>query len=524
MRYTLTDATQRAVTAAAAWNRSLPDAGTLGPLLLLGLLAESECRAAGMLTCHAVSAESVRQHWPDIRPAESSSPDRAAEVHLLELLSLVSQRLPDGALLAGFATEHLLLGLLLAGDETSAWLGEQGLSAADVEAEICRIYGCAAGPAAAIDFPPGDEILSVPAVEISAGRADPPSGSVLFRILDAAANRAREGLRVVEDYARFGLNDVALTAELKTLRHDLAGALAHLPAAALLASRDTPGDVGTAISTTSEALREGIDGVLAANLKRLQEALRSLEEYGKLVSPAVGPSLERLRYRSYSIEQRVQLGSRPRRLLVDARLYVLVDGRATLDEFTELLKTLIASGVDVIQLRDKSLPDAALIERGQRARELTRDSQTLFIMNDRADLALASEADGVHVGQDELPVAHARSMLGQGSLVGVSTHSLEQACQAARQAADYIGVGPVFRSGTKDFASFPGLELLREVRSHTQLPAFAIGGIDLGNVSRVLETGFRRIAVSGAVCRASDPAAAVARLRVALDAACSASQ
>jgi len=243
-----------------------------------------------------------------------------------------------------------------------------------------------------------------------------------------------------------------------------------------------------------------------------------LEEYGKLVSPAVGPALERLRYRSYSIEQRVQLGSRSRRLLVDARLYVLVDGRATLDEFTELLKMLVAAGVDVIQLRDKSLADAALIERGHRARELTRGSQTLFIMNDRADLALACEADGVHVGQDELPVPHARSMLGQGSLVGVSTHNLEQACQAARQAVDYIGVGPVFRSGTKDFANFPGLELLREVRGHTQLPAFAIGGIDLGNVSRVLETGFRRIAVSGAVCRASDPAAAVARLRIALDA------
>jgi thiamine-phosphate pyrophosphorylase len=140
-------------------------------------------------------------------------------------------------------------------------------------------------------------------------------------------------------------------------------------------------------------------------------------------------------------------------------------------------------------------------------------------MNDRTDLAVACQADGVHLGQDEMPVEHARRMIGEHGLVGVSTHSLEQASSAGRQGADYLGVGPVFPSGTKEFASFPGLELLRQVSGRTPVPAFAIGGIGLENVARVLETGFGRIAVSGAVCRSADPAGAVAGLRAALDAA-----
>jgi len=128
-------------------------------------------------------------------------------------------------------------------------------------------------------------------------------------------------------------------------------------------------------------------------------------------------------------------------------------------------------------------------------------------MNDRPDLAVLARADGVHVGQEELSVKDARTMVGPEALIGVSTHSIEQARQAVLDGANYLGVGPVFPSGTKHFDRFPGVELLRAVTAEIRLPVFAIGGIGLNNLAEVLQTGIRRIAVSGAVLNAPDPAA-----------------
>jgi thiamine-phosphate pyrophosphorylase len=141
----------------------------------------------------------------------------------------------------------------------------------------------------------------------------------------------------------------------------------------------------------------------------------------------------------------------------------------------------------------------------------------LFIMNDRADLAALADADGVHVGQNELAVGEARSILGAGKLVGVSTHTAAQLEQALQDGADYVGCGPTFSSRTKDFAALAGLDFLRAVANWTALPAFAIGGITLQNVSQVLETGFRRVAVRSAVWNADDPAAAAQELLAILE-------
>jgi thiamine-phosphate pyrophosphorylase len=137
-------------------------------------------------------------------------------------------------------------------------------------------------------------------------------------------------------------------------------------------------------------------------------------------------------------------------------------------------------------------------------------------MNDRPDLAVLADADGVHVGQDELGVRDARRIVGPARLVGVSTHNLEQVEQAVLDGADYIGVGPVFPSGTKSFADFPGLDFVRKATAATRLPAFAIGGITENNVAAVRAAGAERIAVSGALCGAEDPAAAARGLRSAV--------
>ena len=136
----------------------------------------------------------------------------------------------------------------------------------------------------------------------------------------------------------------------------------------------------------------------------------------------------------------------------------------------------------------------------------------MFVMNDRPDLAVLADADGVHVGQEELSVKDARTIVGADRLVGVSTHSIEQARQAVLDGADYIGVGPVFPSGTKQFDRLAGLELVRAVAAEVRLPAFAIGGITADNLPLVREAGLGRVAVSGAVASAADPGAAARRL------------
>jgi thiamine-phosphate pyrophosphorylase len=330
-----------------------------------------------------------------------------------------------------------------------------------------------------------------------------------WRILDANANRAGEGLRVVEEYARFVLDDAHLTRLLKELRHDLAAALSQLPLAWRTAARDTAGDVGTEIATPSESHRAGPAHVALAGFRRVEESLRGLEEYGKIVSPAAGAVFEQLRYRTYTLEKATLTTTRALERLAGARLYLLIDGGPDLEEFARRCAALVAAGVHVLQLRDKRLDDRTLLERARRLRAITAGGETLFIVNDRPDLAYLSQADGVHVGQEELTVQQARAIVGPKALVGVSTHSLQQARAAVLDGADYIGVGPTFPSTTKDFPAFPGLELLREVSREIRLPAFAIGGVSLDNLAQVKQAGFYRTAVSSAVNDASDPAGAV---------------
>jgi thiamine-phosphate pyrophosphorylase len=545
MTFELTPAAQRAFAAAALWSGPGDVDGVAPPELLLGLLSEAESRAAGMLADHGITAEMVQSQWPGLRLLETPSPGRVGQFSADVEMSLfvAADRLGNFPRPLVFATEHILLGLIAAGHELSAWLVQRGFSADDLETEIHRLYGYESGRTVWEEAEP-DELGGVshpmgkqaaagersgvsPPVghEVEGGGASAERGALsaehkedfrssLLRILDAAANRAREGLRVVEDYVRFALDDRHLTSELKLLRHALTAALARLPSAELLAARDTQADVGCELTTAAERARPDMASVVAANFKRLQESLRSLEEFGKVIDPELGGELERLRYRGYTLERAVETTRNSVERLAGARLYVLVDGRTSLAEFEAHVAALVATGVGAIQLRDKHLADRELHARARRLRELTCSTKSLFIMNDRPDLAVLAGADGVHIGQEELTVHDARAIVGARMLIGVSTHSLAQARAAVLDGASYIGVGPTFASLTKPFdpAQLTGLDLLRAVAAEIRLPAFAIGGIDCDSLRDVLSTGFTRVAVSGAVASAADPAAAAREL------------
>ncbi|MBS0203455.1 MAG: thiamine phosphate synthase [Planctomycetes bacterium] len=338
-----------------------------------------------------------------------------------------------------------------------------------------------------------------------------------YRILDAAANRAGEGLRVVEEYARFGLNDAHLSRLLKECRHELTTALAVIPESSRLAARDTLGDVGTSIGTAAEYQRGTVLDVVRASFKRVQEALRTLEEYGKLIqpiagSPAFAPRIEQVRYRIYTAEKLVLRTATSVERFHDRNLYLLVTGTSCLHGLETTVHAAIAAGVRIIQLREKQLADRALLEQARRLRDWTATADVLLIINDRPDIAVLAEADGVHVGQDELTVRDARQIVGPDRLIGVSTHTIDQARQAVLDGADYLGVGPTFPSGTKSFDHFAGLDFVRQVAAEITLPWFAIGGIDVTNVDSVIQAGGTRVAVSSAVCSAADPSQAAAGL------------
>ena len=383
---------------------------------------------------------------------------------------------------------------------------------------------------------------------IYGGMAD--LGSI--RALDASLNRATEGLRVVEDYVRFVLDDRHLTEQFKRLRHDLAAAGGQLPLAERHAARDTQADVGTTVSTPSEGERRDAWQVCVASLERVKQSLRSLEEFSKVARPPAAGEFERLRYWLYTLEAAVGRTVEANERLGEARLYVLVDGCASEEAFTALVNELIAARVDVIQLRDKRLSDRELIARGRLLVSLCRERGSriqppappggsggdgmddlvrgyplaepgakgneairlpLTIINDRPDVAAVVDADGVHVGQEEMLVKDARKIVGMRRLVGVSTHSIEQARAAVLDGANYLGVGPTFPSRTKSFDAFPGLDFVRQVAAEIRLPAFAIGGIDASNVGAVVAAGLRRVAVSSAVTGDAKPRAAVEALR-----------
>ncbi len=526
MRFEFTPAAERALAVAAGWTSSAGANELHVPEVLVGLLAEPECRAALLLAHFDVDPAAVRQRFSNLTTVEPLDPARATHFsnEFLACLHAAESLLIEHPRPLVLATEHLLLGIVAAPNEVSAWLRERGLLADELEAEVHRLSGHRPGP---LPLEPGDdtfvdaEVVDESMVKAGGDKVSRSEQVAVLRIMDAAANRSSEGLRVIEDYLRFALDDRHLTAHCKSIRHELATALDVLSADDRHAARDTPSDVGTDLTLTTEHVRAGTTAVVQANFKRVEQSLRSLEEFSKTrlttSPPATAAQLEQLRYRVYTLERAVDLTRSSLERLADARLYVLVDARASAAELAELAESLVAAGVPIIQLRDKALADRQRLARAHLLVDATRGTRTLFVMNDRPDLALLCGADGVHLGQEDLSVKDARRVLGPSGLIGVSTHSLEQARAAVLDGANYIGVGPTFPSGTKQFSEFTGIELLRSVQAEIRLPAFAIGGIMPESLPQVLAAGFRRIAVSGAVAMAPNPAAVAKELLAALD-------
>jgi thiamine-phosphate pyrophosphorylase len=331
----------------------------------------------------------------------------------------------------------------------------------------------------------------------------------VLRIIDVNLNRASEGLRVLEELTRFVLNDTGLSQRLKNVRHELVtGDLDYNKE--LLLARDAAGDVGATLTAPGQQGAKDLSVLAVANARRVQEALRVLEEMAKVKDLPIklsSDNFERARFAVYTIEQEIVFKLLRRDKLAYIKgLYAIIDtetlkGRS----HAELTRQVLSGGAKVVQLRDKVSDKQVLYPIAMEVRKICAEAGALFIMNDYLDLALAVKADGLHIGQTDLLLKEARKLLPADMLLGLSTQTVPQAIMAEKDGADYIGVGAVFPTTTKKNARGHGPGILSESKKAVKLPIVAIGGITLDNVGEVIAAGADSAAVISAILNAPSP-------------------
>ncbi|MFA5055000.1 MAG: thiamine phosphate synthase [Dehalococcoidia bacterium] len=324
----------------------------------------------------------------------------------------------------------------------------------------------------------------------------------MLRLIDANLNRLSEGMRLLEDVARFILNDAALSSRLKALRHDLLSDAKSFQTT-LLTARDSERDV-TAFSKESMS-RSDVNDVVTANARRVTESLRVLEEFAKLPDVDLDPmKFKRARFAIYDIERELEgkVSRRGRRI---AGLYVIID-RELLSGKDEVdaCRQAIRGGANIIQLRDKLGNKSRILNSARKLKDACVPSGVPFIVNDDLGIALASEADGLHVGQEDIPVSDARRLLAIDKLLGCSTTTVDEARKAEADGADYVAVGSIYPTQSKSDINVVGLDRLREIRDSVSLPIVAIGGINADNARAVVDAGADAVAVISAVLASDD--------------------
>jgi len=345
----------------------------------------------------------------------------------------------------------------------------------------------------------------------------------VYRIIDANFNRAREAIRVIEEFCRFALNSHLLTERAKQFRHELSAAIGSLDAGRLISSRDTLGDVGVGKTVDNQLERGNLSDCFTAGCKRLTEGLRTLAEMTQTINPAVAQTIEKLRFTAYTLEKDIVLFSDTTERFKPVRLYVIISPPAFLRkqeggaaDVLSLTHRCVAGGADCVQLRAKAIDDDELFALAVEFVKICKAAGVLSIINDRVDIAVAAGADGVHLGQDDLPTECARKLQLAPLIIGKSTHSLKQLRAACDELPTYVSLGPVFASPTKPTAEPVGLDYVTQATKFlagTGIAHVAIGGITLENIGQVLNAGATAIAVGLAITAAGDPTAACRALK-----------
>ncbi|MFH0796009.1 MAG: thiamine phosphate synthase [Candidatus Omnitrophota bacterium] len=313
----------------------------------------------------------------------------------------------------------------------------------------------------------------------------------LYRIIDANLNRTREGLRVLEEVARFAKKDVVLTKKLRALRHQISEQIANrIPRVLLLAARTSKEDLGKNFPGED---RSGMKELVIANSLRVSEALRTLEEVTGTIVPGVRTSVQNIRFAFYETEK--SFINLYRTGLPDYPVYAIVDPAKSAGDIVSFTQKLLGAGAKIIQLRIKDCPDMRFFQIAQKIQTKAKKSGACFLINDRPDIANSVEADGIHIGQKDLPLPYVRRLC-PDKIIGVSTRSAAEAKKAVKEGADYIAVGAIFPTVSKEDSVVVGTRTIREIKKVTEkIPVVAIGGINPKNAGRAFAAGADYVAV-----------------------------
>ena len=313
----------------------------------------------------------------------------------------------------------------------------------------------------------------------------------IAQIIDANLDRAREGLRVLEDWARFALGRKDLVKSIKNFRQNLGKH--HLKV--YKESRNFIKDECAGLSHPEQFKRNNASAIISSNSARVQEALRVIEEFSRDHNQNLSKISSEIRYEIYNLEislLEAHSNYLHRKILNENDLYFI-----TLDceNLFEKIKDILEGGVKIIQLRFKKGEDSDNIKFAIKVRQLCDKFSALFLINDRVDIALACNADGVHLGQNDMDIKSARNILGYSKIIGISASNELDIKNAIKDGCDYLGVGPVFATSTKKGKVPLGINTLKSLTKDISIPWFAIGGIKQENISLLKENNICKVAM-----------------------------
>lgn len=329
----------------------------------------------------------------------------------------------------------------------------------------------------------------------------PQTGQDVAQLIDANLDRAREGLRVIEDWSRFGLKNKDFIITIKGWRQQLGQQ--HFDS--YKRARSTIKDQGAGLTHPAQSKRIDPEEVVAANFARVQEALRVLEEFSRIIHPELSKISADIRYKIYDLEIDFLKASNTKKRLEKLRNCKLCLITKPDPKIIKIVSLALKAGVKMVQFRCKKGSDLENLELANALANQCKSYNCLFIVNDRIDIALASKADGVHLGQEDIPIEFARQLVGPEKLIGLSAHSIKQIEEAEKQSCDYLGIGPVYQTNSKPNIKKLGVEVLKNIQPHIKIPWFAIGGINKENIREINSLGIKRVALINAIMSSRDP-------------------
>jgi len=330
----------------------------------------------------------------------------------------------------------------------------------------------------------------------------------ILRIIDANFNRTREGLRVIEEAIRFVYQNEKILKEIRKIRHEISVKIfKFFPPEKLKSSRFIREDKGKSLDIKKKI---NFKKVVETNFLRVEESLRCLEEYSKIINSDAFGFFHNIRFKIYEMEKKIITYLSRKKIKVPF-VYVILNLKEKDENFLKFVKEVLDGKPDIIQLRYKGENIKYFLETAKKLKKIMPD-EIIYIINDRVDIGFLSESDGVHLGQNDINIEDARKLIPE-KILGISVSNFEEVKKVKNKDIDYIAVGSIFKSPTKPEKKIVGTGIFKKIKEDISIPVVGIGGINIENAEKVIEEGADGIAVISAVENAEHPKKVIERLK-----------